>query len=755
MRAAIYCRVSTEEQAERYGLSSQLTELRALTVRKGYTVPEGAEFLDDGYSGADLDRPALNRLRQGLRAKAFQIILVHDPDRLARKLAHQLLLMEEIERAGVEIEFLTVSKDATPEGRLLLQVKGVIAEYEREKIRERTSRGRKEKARRGLVVAGPCPYGYRPDPANSGKLIIHEDEAETVRRIYRWLVEEGRSIRSIVTELRRLGIPSRRSPVWGKSSVRNILTNSLYAGQAYYNRRERTESPKTGKRGTGRRFRAESEWIPIAVPAIVPPELFEHVRGQLIRNRGTLTGRPPIRFYLLRGLLRCGRCGRKLIGIPSHGRRVYRCVGRDRLVAPDRCRARTESAEKLESLVWETVVGVLRKPKILEEKIRDHQTRLGVREVELRSEVEHLGRQLADLERQEERLLDLYLTEGVGVDRVRARLEGLARQRAGIKERLAQAERQAAASTAEEGRQEAIRRYCSQALRGLGRLAPEGRRRLLGALVDEVVVREGEVELHGVLPGRVPPPVARYRSEQQDVVGASRCDLEAALGVRVPAHVGEVDLVEVPGRRAAARGSRRRDLTLAVEVFHRVMQRGDGDGTDARDHARLGGIGGGHEQRGEALAARVQGDREHAPHRPDAPVERELAHHERAVQAPGLHEPGGAEDAHRHRQVEGRTFLAELRRGEVHGDAVDRELEPHVADRGPYPVTALADGGVGQAHGGEGRQPRGHVHLDEDGGGLDPGQRRGAHAREHGPSVGIPPGPVNVSERIPGRVSAR
>lgn len=543
MRAALYCRVSTEEQAEKYGLASQVSELRAYAQRKLYAVPEGGEFLDDGYSGADLDRPALTRLREAVRARAFEVILVHDPDRLTRKLSHQLLLTEEFERAGIELEFATVSKDATPEGRLLLQVKGVIAEYEREKIRERTGRGRKEKARRGLFVAGPYPYGYRADPAQDGRLLIHDEEAQVIRTVYRWLVEEHRSLRSIVMEMRRLGIVPRRSRQWAASSVRKLLTSPFYLGQAYYNRREKIVNPTTGRQGTGRRFRPESEWIPITVPTIIDPALFEQAQAQLARNRATQAGRPPIRFYLLRGLLRCRGCGQKFLGTPSHGRRIYRCFGRDRLRGPERCRVPTVSAERIESFIWETVVEILRHPKLLAEKLETHQTQLGVREVELRSAAEHLTRQLRDLERQEQRLLDLYLAEGLAVASVRERLAEFNRRRAGLKERLAHAETLAVASAAEEGRQVAIRRYCSQALRGLEKLDPDGRQRLLRALIDEVVLKEGEVEIHGVLPGRWAPGPVRNRAQPQHVVTARGGDLERAFGMRLAAYVAEVAVV--------------------------------------------------------------------------------------------------------------------------------------------------------------------------------------------------------------------
>src|SRR5438552_5617490 len=205
MRAALCARVSTDEQAEKYGLSSQLTELGELAAKKSFTVPEGAEFVDDGYSGATLDRPALDRLREAVRARAFDVVLVHDPYSLSRKLAHQLLLVEELERAGVGLEYFTTPREDTPEGRLLLIVKGVVAEYEREKIRERTTRGKKQKAREGRFPGGSCPYGYRSDRADRGRLVIYEDEARVVRDMFRWAAE-GTPLREITVRLNRLPI---------------------------------------------------------------------------------------------------------------------------------------------------------------------------------------------------------------------------------------------------------------------------------------------------------------------------------------------------------------------------------------------------------------------------------------------------------------------------------------------------------------------------------------------------------------------
>ncbi len=131
--------MSTDEQAQAYGLTSQVRELRELARRKDYRVVD--EHADEGVSGTILDRPALTRLRDGVRAGTYRVVLVHAPDRLARSLVHQLVLLEEFKQAGARVEFLTTPAEDTAEGRLLLNVSGVIAEFEREKIRERTLGG--------------------------------------------------------------------------------------------------------------------------------------------------------------------------------------------------------------------------------------------------------------------------------------------------------------------------------------------------------------------------------------------------------------------------------------------------------------------------------------------------------------------------------------------------------------------------------------------------------------------------------------
>ncbi|MCX6010380.1 MAG: recombinase family protein [Chloroflexi bacterium] len=187
MRAAIYTRVSTEKQAEKYGIPSQIEAQRKRCLEKGWTpVIDGDKdaFIDDGYSGAELDRPALNRLRQAAKEGRVDVVLSYDPDRLSRKLYHQMILAEEFEKQGIKLEFVTQDMGTSPEDRMFFNMRGLVAEYEREKIRERTIRGSREKARQGKVVsAGVVPFGFR---YNKEKATLEEDseKAQTLRLIF-------------------------------------------------------------------------------------------------------------------------------------------------------------------------------------------------------------------------------------------------------------------------------------------------------------------------------------------------------------------------------------------------------------------------------------------------------------------------------------------------------------------------------------------------------------------------------------------
>ncbi|MGI0156199.1 MAG: recombinase family protein, partial [Thermoplasmata archaeon] len=319
---ALYARVSTGRQEQEKTIDSQIAALRSLAEAQGFAVSDEQVYRDEGYSGARLDRPGLDSLRDAAGDGRIGTLLVYDPDRLARNFVHQQVLLEELERRSVKVVFAQRPLTDRPEDRLLAQMQGVFAEYERTKILERTRRGRLYKARLGLFLGWTiAPYGYRllPGPKGSAsQVVVEEAEARWVRQMFQWIVEEGLSVRKVARRLNQLGVAPRKAPFWSCSTVRTMLVNPAYTGTAYYNRSEAVE-PKR-RRNTGQyprqpksfhRRRPQEEWVAIPVPALVSREMQVRTLAELRKHRWTF-GRFPRHPYLLRRLVTCGECGLRM-----------------------------------------------------------------------------------------------------------------------------------------------------------------------------------------------------------------------------------------------------------------------------------------------------------------------------------------------------------------------------------------------------------------------------------------------------------
>lgn len=280
MQVALYARVSTSHQQQEGTIESQRRCLKHSIQHQGWDLLPEHEYLEDGLSGARLDRPALDRCRDAARRGEFDAVVVLSSDRLARNYAHQWLLVEEFEKLNTQWIFLQNPFGDTPQGKLLIQMQGMIAEYERAQITERTRRGRLEKARRGEFIpwAYRC-YGYRYLPKRHGsppQVIVGPTEAEVIRDIYRAAVEEQLTCRQVTKRLNasRTPTPSGHTPVWHPATVRNILTHRVYAGQARYNYRQpvlpqyrKKEASQLPHLKTGRSYRPETDWVWSEAPA--------------------------------------------------------------------------------------------------------------------------------------------------------------------------------------------------------------------------------------------------------------------------------------------------------------------------------------------------------------------------------------------------------------------------------------------------------------------------------------------------------
>lgn len=344
MRTAIDARASTPRQERDQTIESQLATLRSWTRAHGDEFLPEHEFIDEGYSGARLDRPALDRLRDAIADAVIDQLLVLTPDRLARKHAYQVLLLEEFRRAGCAVVFLQRPISDDPNDQLLLQIQGAVAEYERAVLAERFRRGKLQNARSGNYNGGKAPHGYhyiRKREGVPGHLVVNDAEAEMVRQVYGWLIEERMTIRQILKRLNAGPWPPRsQSGQWSSSVVHHILSDPIRRGIAYSNRYQFVPPKKPRKRGPAsrenscRKPKPENEWIAIPVPAIVGPETFDLAQAQLARNSALSFRYNTKHSYLLRCLLSCELCGLAMFGGTNRGpdgreRRYYLCHGRD------------------------------------------------------------------------------------------------------------------------------------------------------------------------------------------------------------------------------------------------------------------------------------------------------------------------------------------------------------------------------------------------------------------------------------------
>lgn len=359
---AIYVRVSTEEQVKSgYSLADQISSCKMHLLRQGYS--NVIEYIDDGYSGEFSDRPAFSNLRDDIAAGRLEIVAVYDPDRLARKLAVQLLFAEEVEKAGVQLQFVTGNYDASPEGRLFFSMRGAIAEFEKEKIRDRTMRGKRKKSSQGMIMQDFGLYGYDYDPITS-TYVINEEQAAVIRKIFRLVIEEKMSIEKVQKELQKKIIYSPKGKSrWAVSTIYNIIKNKTYTG-TFMSMRVREK--KDGINSKKRSIRPENEWIPVSVPVIIDEVTFMQAARQLGQNKAA-----PKRImkydYLVGGIIYCGVCGRRMLlhhNVLHSGKSkpYYQCSAQryaNIRNAGAACSSRSLPADAFDQDVWEKLMEVI------------------------------------------------------------------------------------------------------------------------------------------------------------------------------------------------------------------------------------------------------------------------------------------------------------------------------------------------------------------------------------------------------------
>ena len=433
---AAYARVSSDQQAKSGTIDSQIAALKERIVDDGEQIAEEMFFVDAGVSGATLVRPQLEQLRDRAAFGLMDRLYVLSPDRLSRKYAHQVLLMEELSACGVEVVFLNHAVGTSPEEELLLQMQGMISEYERAKIMERNRRGKLHGAKRGSVnVLSTAPYGYRYIRKQDGtpaQYVINLSQAATVRKIFHWIGVDRLSIGEVVRRLDEAGIVTYTGKAhWDRSVVWGMLQNPAYMGRAAFGKTKsrkplpRVRAPRHSaeipKKGYSAVRTERSEWIEIPVPPIISEEVFLAAQEQLDENRKHARQRRRGAAFLLQGLTVCGHChyayyGKKVSKPAAKGGQqyaYYRCIGTDayRFGGERVCDNKQVRTERLDELVWQQVVELLSEPGRLK---GEYERRLDLAEQNGKKNTDTavLEKQKRHLEQGKSRLIDSY-AEGI------------------------------------------------------------------------------------------------------------------------------------------------------------------------------------------------------------------------------------------------------------------------------------------------------------------------------------------------------
>ncbi|MBI2063877.1 MAG: recombinase family protein [Candidatus Yanofskybacteria bacterium] len=513
---ATYARVSTSNQEEEQTIKTQLHTLGEFAQKNDYTIVK--EYMDEGWSGDVLARPALDELRQDAKNKIWDAVLIYDPDRLARRYSYQELVMDELREAGVEVIFITISAPKNPEDKILHGVRGLFAEYERVKISERFRLGKIRKIKEGHVLTTEAPYGYTYIRGNREKRIhgyyqINEEEARVVKQIFHWIADEGLTTRGVVRRLQELSIKPKKSQrgVWNTSTLITMVRNKSYIGEAHWGRCravipvnpiKKDKYRKTQK--SSRKIRPEEEWISskIPVPAIIERELFIRVQAQLKINAHLCT-RNRKHDYLLSGKIHCV-CGRTRSGAgPQRGKHLYyRC--NDRIYSfslPHTCKEQSVNARIADKLVWDRIANFISSPELMHSTVRKWIDSRKAKIKNSANDIEPMGKEITKLKAQEERYNKAYGAELITIEQLKEYTTPLRNRVAILESQIAKASQEsehlgvdAIPSLGE------IRAFAKVATERLKNLNFETKQVIVRKIVDKIMSSQRQLEVHCLLP---------------------------------------------------------------------------------------------------------------------------------------------------------------------------------------------------------------------------------------------------------------
>jgi site-specific DNA recombinase len=538
-RAILYARVSTDEQARSgYSLAQQIEALREYAEREDYEVLE--EVTDPGQSGASLERPGMDRVRDLAAAGGVSVVLAQDADRITRDPIHRAFLDEEMERFDTRLIALDDWGDNSHEGELLRYMKGWVSKGERLKTAERTRRGKLHRAREGKIIPNNRPnFGFEYN-ALRDNYVVNEEQMRIVERIFSMVGVEGISLHGVKLAFEREGVPTPNGKhIWGKPFIRNCILHDVYKPHSYdeieplvsaevaakldprkrygiwwFNRERVTVSQVAEGSADGRRYRrrfkrtakSSDEWIAIPVPdSGIPREWVDAARRVLENNERT--SKNGGRFWELSGgILFCACCKWNVqtatVTSSKYAKRnyYYRCAKLNNRYGdcPNR---KSHRADKVEPRVWEFISGLLKDPERLRAGLEEmiEQEREGTRG-DPNQEAKAWADKLVEVERQRARAQDAYLAGAFEIDELRTKLAALEETRATARKELTTLEaRREQLAELERDRDAVLKRYAGMMPAAIDTLTPEVRHRIYKLLKLRVSVdADGDLEASGV-----------------------------------------------------------------------------------------------------------------------------------------------------------------------------------------------------------------------------------------------------------------
>lgn len=527
-KAVLYARVSSDLQKREKTVESQIEGLKKQIATAGHVLVK--EYVDEGWSGSRLDRPALDTLRKDLKTGLFETVYFWSSDRIAREVTYQNIIISELIKAKKQIIINGKDYVNNPENKFTLQIFGAVDEFERAKIIERTQRGKQHKLAGGfLMSAGSRLFGYNyicKTQATPARVEINEKEAKIVRFVFNTYAKGNCGMNQITRKLEDMGATTKTGKkLWCYSSLQNMFHKRTYTGIRYFNTmRLVTEyaNPISGAKMSKKLVpREKSDWIGIKVPAIISQKLFDKVQERLAWNRKRY--RNPPTTQLLSSLIRCGHCGSsfysyqryfkcKRINAPDkvYHKAAYRCgrhvwhVAHSRKSGLERCVSREKVAHTLEEWVFNIIENTFFDPIKLRECMDIFKTKRPITRME--KELEKLERAIKTYTERKQRIMDVYSEGDLAKDNYVAKSREYDREILSFTKKKASILTQIPLFRKTELVDVSIQQYCENAKSRYERCNDfKTKRQFLLDHVEKVIYWNDKISVHGAVPVNIKP----------------------------------------------------------------------------------------------------------------------------------------------------------------------------------------------------------------------------------------------------------